>query len=206
MLIIVLCNVKVNAATGDSYVIKLNAHKTTLKSGETITISLDVSDINIQSGDKGIGAYEGTIWFDDFSLVEKGKTDEYIADGNFPTAERPAAWNAWGGTTPAAVVAEGYTAEELKPTIEIVPVATDLVLTFNGDQIEVSSATEGVTASGSGKFVKDGEKMAWGNKDRDGIYLEYNVDFGTKQYAIRDTLVSRSREVVMETFAPTFKK
>ena len=48
--------------------------------------------------------------------------------------------------------------------------------------------------------------MAWGNKDRDGIYLEYNVDFGTKQYAIRDTLVSRSREVVMETFAPTFKK
>ena len=86
------------------------------------------------------------------------------------------------------------------------PVATDLVLTFNGDQIEVSSATDGVTASGSGKFVKDGEKMAWGNKDRDGIYLEYNVDFGTKQYAIRDTLVSRSREVVMETFAPTFKK
>ena len=152
------------------------------------------------------GAYEGTIWFDDFSLVEKGKTDEYIADGNFPTADRPAAWNAWGGTTPAAVVPEGYTAEELKPTIEIVPVATDLVLTFNGDQISVSSGTEGVTASGSGKFVKDGEKLAWGNKDRDGIYLEYNVDFGTKQYAIRDTLVSRSREVVMETFAPTFKK
>ena len=64
MLIIVLSNVKVNAATGDSYVIKLNADKTTLKSGETITISLDVSDINIQSGDKGIGAYEGTISYD----------------------------------------------------------------------------------------------------------------------------------------------
>ena len=64
MLIIVLSNVKVNAATGDSYVIKLNADKTTLKSGETIIISLDVSDINIQSGDKGIGAYEGTISYD----------------------------------------------------------------------------------------------------------------------------------------------
>ena len=55
-------------------------------------------------------------------------------------------------------------------------------------------------------FVKDGEKLAWGNKDRGGIYLEYNVDFGTKQYAIRDTLVSRSREVVMETYSPVFKK
>ena len=152
------------------------------------------------------GGLSGTFWFDDMSLVEKGKTDEYIADGNFPTAERPAAWNAWGGTSPAAVVPEGYTETELQPTEQIVPVATDLVLTFNGDDITVSSGTEGITASGTGKFVKDGEKLAWGNKDRDGIYLEYNVDFGTKQYAIRDTLVSRSREVVMETYSPVFKK
>ena len=48
--------------------------------------------------------------------------------------------------------------------------------------------------------------MAWGNKDRDGIYLDYTVDFGTKQYAIKDTLVSRNREVIMETYSPSFKK
>lgn len=153
------------------------------------------------------GDLVGTFWFDDFSMVEKGKTDELMPNGNFPTAERPAEWNAWGSGTPAAVVAEGYTAEELKPTIEIVPVATDLVLTFDDSgNCTVSSATEGVTASGSGKYVKDGEKMAWGNKDRDGIYLDYTVDFGSKQYAIKDTLVSRSREVIVETFAPTFVK
>ena len=152
------------------------------------------------------GAYTGTVWMDDFSMVEKGKTDQLIADGSFPTAERPAAWNAWGSGTPAAVVAEGYTAEELLPTEQVVPVATDLVLTFDGDNITVSSATDGVTASGTGKYVKDGEKLAWGNKDRDGIYLDYSVDFGSKQYAIRDTLVSRSREVIMETYSPVFKK
>ena len=153
------------------------------------------------------GAYVGTVWMDDFSMVEKGKTDELIADGNFPTAERPAAWNAWGSGTPAAVVAEGYSAVELKPTIEIRPVATDLVLTFAEDgTCTVSSATEGVTATGTGKYVKDGEKLAWGNKDRDGIYLDYTVDFGSKQYAIKDTLVSRSREVTAEFYAPTFKK
>lgn len=153
------------------------------------------------------GGFVGTVWLDDISLVEKGKTDEYIADGNFPTAQRPAAWNGWGGAINAEVVPEGYSAVELKPTIEIRPVATDLVLTFDdAGNCTVSSATEGVTAAGTGKYVKDGEKLAWGNKDRDGIYLDYTVDFGTKQYAIKDTLVSRSREVIAETFTPTFKK
>lgn len=171
-----------------------------------VTLDLTPSGADAATMLINTGALSGTFWFDDMSLVEKGKTDEYIADGNFPTSERPAAWNAWGGTSPAAVVPEGYSAVELGPTEQIVPVATDLVLTFDGDNVTVSSGTEGITASGTGKYVKDGEKMAWGNKDRDGIYLEYNVDFGTKQYQIRDTLVSRSREVVMETFSPVFKK
>ena len=48
--------------------------------------------------------------------------------------------------------------------------------------------------------------MAWGQKDRDGLYLDYTVNFGEKTYAVKDTLVSRSREVVAETFAPTYKK
>jgi hypothetical protein len=171
-----------------------------------VTLDLTPSGADAATMLINTGALSGTFWFDDMSLVEKGKTDEYIADGNFPTSEKPAAWNAWGGTSPAAVVPEGYSAVELGPTEQIVPVATDLVLTFDGDNVTVSSGTEGITASGTGKYVKDGEKMAWGNKDRDGIYLEYNVDFGAKQYQIRDTLVSRSREVVMETFSPVFKK
>lgn len=150
------------------------------------------------------GDFEGTLLLDCVSLVEKGKTDELIANGDF-TDGKSDGWGGWSNTP--EVVAEGYSAVELKPTIEITPVATDLVLTFAEDgTCTVSSATEGVTASGTGKYVKDGEKMAWGNKDRDGIYLEYNVDFGPKQYAIRDTLVSRSREVIIETFSPTFKK
>lgn len=54
----------VQAATGDSYKIGLSASKTTLKAGETVTISLKVSDIKIQSGEKGIGSYEGSIVYD----------------------------------------------------------------------------------------------------------------------------------------------
>ncbi|MBR5835918.1 MAG: DUF1735 domain-containing protein [Bacteroidales bacterium] len=153
------------------------------------------------------GGLEGTFWFDDFSLIEKGKTDELIVDGGFATGVRPDAWNGWGSGTPAHIVPEGYSAVELLPTIEVVPVATDLVITFAEDgSCTVSSATDGITAAGTGKFVQDGEKKAWGNKDRDGIYLEYEVDFGAKVYAIKDTLVSRSREVTMETYSPTYKK
>ena len=56
------------------------------------------------------------------------------------------------------------------------------------------------------KYVKDGEKLAWGNKDRDGIYLDYTINFGEKQYAIKDTLVSRSREIKLETYIPTYQE
>ena len=150
------------------------------------------------------GDFEGTLLLDCVSLVEKGKTDELIANGDFTDGKS----DGWGGWSNApAVVPEGYSAVELLPTEQVVPVATDLVLTFDGSgNCTVSSSTEGVTATGSGKYVAGGEKLAWGNKDRDGIYLDYSVDFGGKQYAIKDTLVSRSREVVAETFSPTFKK
>lgn len=61
---IISISLKVNAAAGDSYDIGMSADKTTLKAGDTVTISLRVSNINIQSGEKGIGAYQGTIVYD----------------------------------------------------------------------------------------------------------------------------------------------
>lgn len=54
----------VKATTGDKYDIALTADSTTLKAGDTVTLSLKVDNINIQSGEKGIGAYEGTIIYD----------------------------------------------------------------------------------------------------------------------------------------------
>lgn len=151
-----------------------------------------------------IGDFEGTLWLDKVSIVEKGQSDELILNGDFlgGTAEK---WQSWSGFQ--AVTADGYTEKPAEPVIEVIGKTCDLLLTFDGSgNATVSSATEGVTASGSGKFVKDGEKKAWGNKDRDAIYLEYDVDFGTKQYHTRDTLVSRSREIVLETYSPTYKK
>lgn len=83
----------------------------------------------------------------------------------------------------------------------------DLVLTFNGDDCTISTATEGMTASGSGKFVKLGDKNSWDNTDHDALYLDYQVDFGSRQFSTKDTLVVRSREVVPEqNFQPVYNK
>ncbi len=84
-------------------------------------------------------------------------------------------------------------------------VTCTLVLTFNGnDQCTVSSNTAGFTASGSGSFVKDGDKNSWGNQDRNVIYLDYTIDFTERTYVTKDTLVVRDRGVSIETFVPVY--
>ncbi|WP_139125859.1 DUF5627 domain-containing protein [Arcticibacter eurypsychrophilus] len=76
-----------------------------------------------------------------------------------------------------------------------------LLLTINnaGD-CTVSAATTDFTATGSGKFVKKGEKNSWGNQDRDALYLNYEVDMNEMHVSSTDTLVIRDRGVKMETF------
>lgn len=81
-----------------------------------------------------------------------------------------------------------------------------LLLTFDdAGKCTVSSGTSNITATGSGSFVKDGEKNSWGSKDRDAIYLNYQVNMTGMQVASTDTLVLRDRAVTMETFTPVVK-
>lgn len=89
---------------------------------------------------------------------------------------------------------------------ELTTLTCNLILTFNDkDECTITSGTEEFKASGTGKFVKRGDKKSWGNKDRDVIYLDYNIDFNVKQYATQDTLVVRDRGIKMEEFLPTYK-
>lgn len=69
----------------------------------------------------------------------------------------------------------------------------------------VAAAGGGFTATGSGKFVKRGEKNSWGSKDRDALYLNYAVTLPDMQVSSTDTLVMRDRSVAMETFTPVNK-
>ncbi|ERM83584.1 adhesin [Rhodonellum psychrophilum GCM71 = DSM 17998] len=85
-------------------------------------------------------------------------------------------------------------------------IAADLFLTFdNQGNCTVTSATDGITASGSGSFVKKGEKKSWGNQDRDAIYLQYEINHPQFRLSAVDTLVMRNRGVGLETFNPVLK-
>jgi hypothetical protein len=64
----------------------------------------------------------------------------------------------------------------------------------------ISSNSEDVTASGSGKYVSSGDKNSWGGKDRDVLYLDYTVDYAGIQCATKDTLVVRDRGVIADWF------
>lgn len=81
-----------------------------------------------------------------------------------------------------------------------------LILTFDEQgNCSVSSSSASYTATGTGKFVKKGEKKSWGNVDRDAMYLSYKVDFPDMAVTSTDTLVLRNRGVAMETFSPVAK-
>ena len=82
-----------------------------------------------------------------------------------------------------------------------VNIQTPIRLTFDDNGgIAVSSPSNAYTVTGSGQFVKDGEKNSWGNEDRDVIYLNYTIDLDIMNVVTSDTLVLRNRGVGMETF------
>lgn len=91
-----------------------------------------------------------------------------------------------------------------------------LLLTFDNEgKCTITSNTNLFTATGTGSFVKKGEKKSWGNKDRDALYLDYQITYngvsvGTApnirtisgNISTKDTLVMRDRAVIYEVFTP----
>lgn len=78
-----------------------------------------------------------------------------------------------------------------------------LVLSFDdAGNCTISAGAGNFTATGSGQFVKKGEKNSWGSKDRDAMYLKYEVTLTDMKVSSTDTLVLRDRAVAMETFTP----
>lgn len=77
----------------------------------------------------------------------------------------------------------------------------EMLLTFDGDNCTVSAANgSSYQISGNGSFEK--KAFEWGNKERNGIVLNYSISDGNYTYEANDTLVVRDRGVVMEVFDP----
>lgn len=92
----------------------------------------------------------------------------------------------------------------------------NLILTFDSaGKCTISTDTNLFTATGTGSFVKKGEKKSWGNTDRDALYLDYQITYNgvmvgtgasasiiSGNIASKDTLVMRDRAVTYEVFTP----
>jgi hypothetical protein len=89
------------------------------------------------------------------------------------------------------------------------------------NQLSDSVRVYNITATGNGSFVKRGEKNSWGNKDRDALYVKYDVSYEVETqypnaglpikiekvtYSTSDTLVVRDRGVKVEEFSPSIKE
>lgn len=62
-LMTITTNTNVKAAT-NSYSMGIETNKNTIQEGENLEISLSLKDIKIETGDKGLGAYQATIEYD----------------------------------------------------------------------------------------------------------------------------------------------
>lgn len=69
-------------------------------------------------------------------------------------------------------------------------VGATLILTFDeSNNCIVTSATEGVTVTGTGKFTEKGAKKAWDDKDCDLLELNYTIDNGVNTLVCTERLV-----------------
>lgn len=62
--IMIICSSKVNAASSDSYKAGISVNKTTIAQGDNIEVVISLKDLNITTGDKGLGAYQATLEYD----------------------------------------------------------------------------------------------------------------------------------------------
>jgi hypothetical protein len=85
----------------------------------------------------------------------------------------------------------------------------ELQLTFDGsEKCTITALTDGVTATGSGSWGDDSEKKAWGDKDRDGMTLDYTVTFADgKSFSTSEKMVwQRSGVIPANEFSPVYQK
>jgi hypothetical protein len=84
----------------------------------------------------------------------------------------------------------------------------DLKLEFDAsNNCKISSLTSGVTATGTGSWGDNTEVKSWGNKDRDGMELNYSVTFANgKTFSTNEKMVWKRSGVKVAEFAPVYVK
>ncbi len=129
-------------------------------------------------------------------------TDEITSAAGTRTVERKAEYIERDETV--YLKTTGYMTDLLNITLkddDNKDINVGLQLTFDqSGACQITSATDGITVSGTGKFVENGEKKAINGEDRDALYLEYTINIADKGITCKtkDTLVLKARGIMPE--------
>lgn len=74
----------------------------------------------------------------------------------------------------------------------------EVIFDDSGNATVTETENSDFAVTGSGKFAEDGDQ--WGGKQRNAIYLNYEIDDGTNTHNVIDTLVFRDKNVAFEQF------
>lgn len=129
-------------------------------------------------------------------------TDEITSAAGTRTVERKAEYIERDETV--YLKTTGYMTDILNITLkddDNKDINVGLQLTFDqSGACQITSATDGITVSGTGNFVENGEKKAINGEDRDALYLEYTINIADKGITCKtkDTLVLKARGIMPE--------
>ncbi len=160
---LLIFNVPVYAENIDSYNAVISTNKDNVTKGEEITITISLEDINIESGEKGIGAYTANLNFNPSAL-------EYVSSAGTDKWEAPMYYNGKivGNTKDGKVMTEegniGTITFKVKEDADLGEITVSLV-NFSG-----SNAVNDIKAPDySTKItVKDGEAGNTGDNEQGG--------------------------------------
>lgn len=148
--IIIICSSKVNAASSDSYKVGISVDKNTILQGDNIEVVISLQDLNITTGDKGLGAYQATLEYDK-SIFEyvgiKGLNSwdtPIYNDGTFATT-----------TSTGEVIKEAE--EVVKITLKVKTNLTQGETTIKLTNITASTGTNTVATANVSKTIKVGQ-------------------------------------------------
>lgn len=129
-------------------------------------------------------------------------TDEITSAAGTRTVERKAEYIERDETV--YLKTTGYMTDLLNITLkddDNKDINVGLQLTFDqSGACRITSATDGITVSGTGNFVENGEKKVINGEDRDALYLEYTINIADKGITCKtkDTLVLKARGIMPE--------
>ena len=137
----------VKAAAGDSYSVRITPDKQEVSAGETVRLTVTLDNVNIQSGEKGLGSYQGKISYDtnvfELTGVEGAANWDAPAENNGTITAARTDGKAVGGTQRIAVI--NLKAKSTAKEGETVAKVTNF---------EASNAVENIPASDAQTSIK----------------------------------------------------